>query len=516
MKSSSKVALNTFVLYSRMFISMIILLYSTRIVLNALGNSDYGIFNLLAGIIAMLSFLNAALSTSTQRYISFHQGKKDKLMQLRVFATSVFLHLIIGVIIVIGIELAGIILLNGFLNIPPERLPAAKTIYHFMSVTIFFTVAAAPFNALLMAYEDMIWVAIISIVETLLKLFIAFLLLYITGDKLIVYGILTAGISFVLFVLFFVVCYRKYKECRTSRPANVDFKLMKELSGFAGWNLFGTVCFLARTQGTAVMLNLFFGTLVNAAYGIANQVSAQFNFFSATLLRAMNPQIMKSEGANDRNRMLRIAMMASKFGFFLMAIFAIPCIFEMKSILTVWLKQVPDHTIVFCNLTLITVLVNQLTIGVQSAVQAIGQIKLYQIVVGSIILVTLPLGYLLLKLGYEPHFVLIAASVTEFLGCILRLYFLKRIAGLPISDHINRVFSKEIFPVISSVATCFAITYFFSGDYRFLITITASGLVFIVAIYFTGLCADEKMMMNALVVKLRNKFYTSGRVSKQF
>lgn len=492
---------------------MIILLYSTRIVLNALGNSDYGIFNLLAGIIAMLSFLNAALSTSTQRYISFHQGKKDKLMQQKVFATSVFLHLIIGVIIVISIELAGIALLNGFLNIPPDRIPAAKTIYHFMSVTIFFTVAAAPFNALLMAYEDMIWVAIISIIETLLKLFIAFLLLYVKGDKLIVYGILTAGISLVLFILFFAVCYNKYKECRASRPENVDLKLMKELSGFAGWNLFGTVCFLARTQGTAVMLNLFFGTLVNAAYGIANQVSAQFNFFSATLLRAMNPQIMKSEGANDRKRMLRIAMMASKFGFFLIAIFAIPCIFEMKAILTVWLKQVPDYTVVFCNLTLITVLVNQLTIGVQSAVQATGQIKLYQVVVGSIILFTLPLGYLLLKLGYAPYFVLIAASITELTGCILRLYFLKRITGLPLSDHIDRVFSKEIIPVVISIVTCLAITYFFSGSYRFLVTIAASGLMFIVAIYFTGLCADERLMMNSLIAKFRGKLYASGNVS---
>ncbi|MBX2921983.1 MAG: oligosaccharide flippase family protein [Chitinophagaceae bacterium] len=505
MRAANKVALNTGILYGRMLVTMGISLYSTRLVLDALGSTDFGIFSLVAGVIAMLSFLNAAMTTSTQRYLSYHQGKKDVAMQRKVFANSLWLHFLIGGGLVLVLEAIGFFLFDGFLNIPLDRVETAKIIYHFMSATVFFTVLAVPFNGSLTAHENMLWIAIVNIIETLLKLGIAFILFSITSDKLLIYGLLTSVISIVCFVLYAVFCFRKYEECSFEALKLVDKKMLRELTSFAGWNLFGSLCALGKVQGLAVLLNLFFGAVVNAAYAIAYQVSSQLNFFSATLLRALNPQIMKSEGANDRKRMLRLSMIASKFCFFLLAFVAIPCIFEMETILAVWLKNVPDYTATFCRLILIGTLTNQLTVGLQSAAQATGKIKFYQIVIGGFSLLNLPLSYLMLYFHFPAYSVLISFILIEAIACTMRLFFLRSLAGLSIKEYFNRVFLKEAIPVLLMVATCYLITIVFEPDYRFLITAFTSVVVCLVGIYFWGLCSDEKYTIHQLLEKLRGK-----------
>jgi O-antigen/teichoic acid export membrane protein len=372
-----------------------------------------------------------------------------------------------------------------------------------MSVSVFFTIIAVPFTASLNAHENMLWIAIINIIESVIKLGIAFSLFYfIQSERLIVYGILMAVLrSMITFVLYAAYCLKRYVECSV-RNYHVNKSLIKELSGFAGWNLFGSLCGLGKIQGLAIILNIFFGTVVNAAYGIANQVSSQMSFFSATMLRALNPQIMKSEGMNDRQRMLRLSMMASKFGFFLLAFIAIPCIFEMPTILKFWLKNVPDYTVVFCSLLLIATMANQLTIGLQSAIQATGKIKTYQSVVGCILLSNLPVAYLLLKLGFPIYLILISAIVIELLACYFRLFFLKKQAGLSIKEYFKRVFLKEIMPLFAIVATCWIITHYLNFSYRFFLTGAVSVFVFTCFIYLTGLCTDEKIMINSLLKKI--------------
>lgn len=509
MSSVNKVALNTAILYSRMLITMGISLYSTRLILNALGSTDYGIFNLIAGVIAMLSFLNTAMATSTQRFLSFHQGKKDIHMQKKVFTNSLLLHICIGVLIVLCLEVAGIFLFNGFLNIPNDRIHQAETVYHFMSVTVFFTIIAVPFTGSLVAHENMLWVAIVNIIETLLKLGIAILLMYLQTDKLIVYGLLTASISILSLILYLVYCFREYEDCTLENLTVVDVPVIKQLTSFAGWNLFGSLCGLGRSQGIAILLNIFFGAVINAAYGIANQVAAQMNFFSSTMLRVLNPQIMKSEGANDRQRMLRLSMIASKFGFFLLAFFAIPCIFEMSTILNLWLSNVPENTSAFCRLMLLGALVNQLTIGLQSAAQATGRIKAYQAIVGSVLLLNLPIAYILLKFGYPAYSVLIGYAVIEAIACVLRIFFLKYLAGLSIREYISRVFMREVIPVVLSVLCCFLVTTYFKSDYRFIFTGSASVVVFSFAIYMTGLCEDERKIFKNLFFKLKNRVFNN-------
>ena len=512
MGAANKVILNTGILYGRMLLTMGISLYSTRLVLNALGSTDYGIFNLVAGVIAMLAFLNSAMATSTQRFLSFYQGKNEPDILKKIFTNSLILHVVIGIIIVIGLEIAGFFLFNGFLNIPNNRLESAKIIYHFMAGSIFFSVSLVPFIASLNAHENMIWIAVVSIIEVLLKLGVALLLLNSQNDKLLLYGILTASISFLILILHMTYCLKSYEECTLYNFWKLDKSLIKELTSFAGWNLFGSLCTLGRVEGFAILLNLFFGAVINAAYGIANQVAGQLSFFSVTMLQALNPQIMKSEGADNRNRMLRLSMIASKFSFFLLAVIAIPIIFEMNSILKFWLKNVPEFTVVFCRLILIGTMINQLTIGLQSALQATGKIKFYQIVVGSLIIFNLPIAYLLLKLGYPAYSALISYIIIELFACSFRVYFLKKVGGLSILEYFEKVIFKEIVPVVSSIFICYLITSNFSGSYRFLITTASSSIIFIFSVYFVGLCDDEKEIVNNTFLNLFTKIKTLKRV----
>tara|TARA_B110000902_G_scaffold144532_1_gene166707 strand:- start:11605 stop:13131 length:1527 start_codon:yes stop_codon:yes gene_type:complete len=505
MNDTKRIVLNTGFLYGKMLISMFIALYSTRIVLNALGVEDFGIFNLVAGVIAMLSFLNSAMTTATQRYLSFSIGTKEEGKINSVFKSSVILHLIIGAIIVIILEVAGIFLFDGFLNIPENRIATAKAVYHFMVISTFFTINAVPYDAAIIAHENLLFDAIVGIIESILKLAIAIILTFSQNDRLILYGMLMAGLIIFTRIIKSIYCYSKYSECKHVGRAKFDVSLIKEMFSFARWNLFGALCVLGRSQGIAILLNVFFGTIVNAAYAISNQVANQMIFFSASLLRAMNPQIMKSEGMNDRQRMLRLSMMASKFGFFMVAFIAIPSLFEMSEILKLWLKTVPEHTVVFCSLFLITSLVNQTTVGLQSAIQATGKIKLYQTIVGGTVLLNVPLAYLLLKFELPPYSVLIGSVVLEILACTFRLIILKRIAGLSINEYFERVILKEVIPIFVITITCWLSTTYLTFNLRFLVTFSFSIMTFFVSIYFTGLDNDEKQYINSVVQKKLKK-----------
>jgi O-antigen/teichoic acid export membrane protein len=511
--SSNRVALNTGIIYCRMILTIGVSLFSTRIILNALGSTDYGIFNLIAGVIAMLSFLNAAMATSTQRFLSYYQGKNQLDLLKKVFTNSLVVHLAIGAVIVIGLEIASFFLFDNFLNIPPDRIETAKVLFHFMVASIFISIVVVPFTGTLYARENMVWVAVVTTIESLLKLAIAIVILKIAHDKLILYGVLMACLSLTTGLLYALYCLNKYVECTFKNMWDIDKTFVIELTSFAGWNMFGSLCVLGRTQGLAIMLNLFFGAVINAAYAISNQVSAQLNFFSNTMHPAHNTQISKSEVTHDRERMLRLSMIASKFCFFLFAIIAIPCIFEMPHILQAWLKKVPDFTIMFCQLTVFGMMINQLTVGLQSALQATGRIKYYQMVVGTAILLNLPLAYFLLKMGFPAYSVLIGYCTIEFVACMLRISFLKNIAGLSVKVYLSRVISKEIIPIICNIAVCFLITRYFDFKFRFLLTIASSGLCFLISIYFAGLCEDERKLIDSFAGKyitlIKSKFSTT-------
>jgi Na+-driven multidrug efflux pump len=351
----------------------------------------------------------------------------------------------------------------------------------------------------------MLWVAVVGIIEVLLKLGLAFILFAVDTDRLVIYAMGMAAVNLSSLIIYAIYSFNKFEECTTSGLLKPDMALTKELSSFTGWNLFGALCGLGRTQGFAILLNMFFGTVINAAYGIANQVASQMNFFSATLLRAINPQIMKSEGAGDRQRMLRLAMTASKFGFFLFAIIAIPCIFEMESILAFWLKEVPAYTVIFCQLTLVGVMINQLTIGLQSAIQATGKIKIYQIVVGTLVLFNLPIAYVLLKNGFEAYTVLISYALVELLACSMRIYFMKLVGKLSIQQYFKSVFLKELIPVFTIAFISYLVSSYFVHPYRFILTFVTASPLFALSIYLFGLEISEKQLIHSLFSKLKTK-----------
>lgn len=486
-----------------MLITIFISLYSTRLVLNALGAQDYGIFNLVGGVIAMLSFLNMAMTISTQRYMSFHLGAGDAEMMKKVFNSSIMLHFIMGVALVAVFEIVGMYAFDHVLNMPAERIGTAKTIFHFMVVSTFFTVASVPYDATLIARENMLLIAILGIFEGLAKLAIAVSLHFTSSDKLVMYGGLMAGLTVVLLIFKRLYCSFKYQESKVRVRKYFDKALLKEMFSYAGWNMFGAGSVVAKNQGLAMILNVFFGTVINAAYGIANQVNAQLTYFSVTMLQSLNPQIIKSEGSGDRPRMLRLAMIASKFSFMLLSFFAIPVIIEAPFILKLWLKNVPEHTVILCRLIIAASLVNQLTQGIQVAIQSVGRIKVYQIVVSTLVMINLPVAYLLLKAGYPPHAVLIGAVIMEAVACTYRMFALQRIAGSPVPEYLRKVVLRAVLPVALAAGISFIPQLILDeGFVRLLVTGCVSVTAITLSVRFLGLTAYESEKIEGMIMKV--------------
>lgn len=497
---------NTGLLYVKMMITMIISLFTVRIVLNSLGAADYGTFNLVAGIIAMLSFLNSAMSNATQRYFSYYIGASDIGKLKSLFNSSILIHLIIGLVIVLILKLCGLFLFDGILNIPIERVYAAKTIFTFMIISTFFTVNSVPFDATIIAHENFLFDAISGTIESLLKLGIAGWVYYTKVDNLILYGLLIAVLTIIVCLIKAIYCFLKYEECTSPSFKKVNLSLMKELFAFAGWNLYGSFCYMISTQGLAVLLNMFFTVIVNAAYGIANQVNAQLSSFSSNMMRALIPQIVKSEGSGDRERMLRLSMVGSKVSFFLLAFFSIPFIVEMPFILNIWLKTVPDATVMFCRLILILSLIQQISSGLMIAISSVGKIKVYQIIMGSLLILNLPLAYFLIKSGFPPYSVLISSIFIECIALYFRMRLNKKITGLNVNDFLINILFKSIISVI--LASLFAlIPHFFleEGILRGILSLAISVVslsIFGMLIAFTS---SEKKIIKELFISMFSK-----------
>jgi len=504
--------MNTVFLYGKMLISMVISLYSTRLILVALGIEDYGIFNLVGGVIAMLSFLNVAMTVSTQRFFSFYLGTKEKHKLIQVFNSSVLLHLVIGFTIIIVLELIGIYLFNNVLNIPEERIGTAKIVYHFMVVSTFFTINAVPYDAAINAHENMLFDALTGIFESFVKLGIAIYLLNTVGDKLILYGLLIALLTIIIRIVKSVYCFINYKECRVRLKKYYNISLIREMFSFAGWNLFGSFCNVARNQGLAIILNLFFGVVVNAAFAVAHQVNAQLSAFSRNMLKALNPQIAKSEGAGDRVRMLRLATLASKFSFFLLSLFAIPLIIELTYVLNLWLKDVPEYTIIFCQLILFISLIQMLSVGLMSAIQSVGKIKGYQSTIGTLLLLNLPIAFLLLKLGFEPQSVLIGAIFLECIAGGVRIWFARRLAGLNAYDFLTGTVLRSVITFVITFSISFVPRLLFDESiFRVLLTSATCVISLFLFASLIALTSHENQRIKALFIDFRTKILSRSR-----
>lgn len=502
--SSKRIIINTCAQYVRTILSMVLALVATRVILKSLGVEDYGIYSVVAGAVSILSFLTSSLVITTQRYLSVSQGKQDVERSRSIFNNSIFLHIIITAIVVVLLEILYIFLFNGLLNIPDAKIHSAKLLYQFVTVVLCLTFLTSPYRAVVVSHENIVYISVIETIDAILKLLIAYSLFLLSGDKLVIYGALLMLIQVFNLVALGIYSYARYEECGRIKLSDFDSSFVKKMFSFAGWTMYNIVCNLGRTQGIAIGLNKFHGAAINASYGLAFQVSGALSNVSQSLLNAINPQLMKAEGAGDRAKMLRFAEIESKFAFFLLSALAIPCVFEMPRLLELWLGQVPENAVLFCRMVVLAALTDTMTTGLGSANQAEGNIRNYTLTICSIKLLTLPAVIILLLIGADMIWIAICYVGFEFISSLLRIPFLANTTGLSIKGFIERVLIKEIVPTTGLVIFCFLMIFFVDNVYRFIGTFAIGILLYILLIGILGLCKDEKELLKHYISLIIN------------
>ena len=421
-QNNKRIAKNTLLLYVRMLLLMVISLYTSRVVLNALGVDDYGIYNVVGGIVVLLAFLNNAMAGSTQRFLNFEMGTQDSDALRRVFSTSIHIHVIVAFVVLILGETIGLWFLNTHMNIPELRITAANYVYQFSLITCVANFLSVPFNATIIAHERMSAFAYISILEGVLKLSVAIAVYYAPFDKLIFYGSLMLFVGLINNSCYATYAFRHFTECRgVSRRINKD--KMREMLSFSGWTIFGNLGYILHTQGIAIIINMFFTVAVNAAQGIANQVNGVVQQFLSNFLLALNPQLVKSYASGDIEAMHKLIIRGCKFAFCLVAFFVVPLVIETPTILKTWLGIVPEYTIIFVRMVLLILLVNSLTGILSTSKGATGNIKIYQITLTTIGAFHLPLVLGAFALGYGPEYSMYVYLVIVIILQILRALF---------------------------------------------------------------------------------------------
>lgn len=505
MEPKVRIVINTLAQYAKTIISGLITLYSSRIILKNLGVDDFGIYSLIAGIVMMLSFLTNALSSTTQRYISFYQGKGNHGEIVSYFCNSVFMHICLGGILLV-VFFVMTPLISCSLNISPERINAAVSVYYAVILTLFVAFITSPFRAVLISHENIVYISIIDVIDVVLKLLIALSLSTIVFDKLIYYGWMLLIIQVFNLIAFTWYSFSKYKECILPQIRFYDRTKMKRLLCFAGWNVYGLACTIGRTQGISVVLNLFVGTVANAAYGLGLQLSSYVNYMSESLLNAMRPQIMKSEGNDERRHMLLLSGQASKYSFFLLSLLSLPCIFEMPLLLRLWLGNYPDYSVLFARMFLISGIVDSLSIGLHIANQATGNLKKFSLIINSLKLLTLPLVVVLLFFTRLVITVAVFYVLIEFAAAMLRLIVLKS-DGLNIKNYIQNVLFRCFIPIILYLIFCSFIAMLDDEISRFTIMYSVAPALYLFFIYYYGLETEErsniKLMMAGFLKKIR-------------
>lgn len=502
MQSGNKVILNTAILYIKMAISIVLGLYSTRLILQALGVEDYGLYNLISGIVSMLSFLNTSLAASTQRFLSYSLGKDDIKKVSKVFYYSVVLHIAIAFIVILLIEIIGAYGIQNWLVIDNSRIETAISVLHLLSISIFFTIIAVPYMAVLISRENMLLLSISEILQAILKLGAALFLLQYLGNKLLIYSLMIALIMILSLVFQIILCNIKYPEVHFHWQKLNDKSLFKSLLSYAGWYSFAPIGSIGRFQGIPIIMNIFFGVVANAAYGIANQVNGLMQFFATAIMQSIRPQITKSEGSGNRQRSIRLSLIACKYMYFLCALFTIPVMLEAPYILKLWLGNVPLYTIEFCRLVLLATLCFMISNGLNSAVDATGNIKYTYVIVGCLHFLILPIGYILYKIGLPINTILWVVVIEELICMIVRIICAKLIVGVSIKEYIIKVLIPISIVTVTSVIFGIIPNIFLSENFmRLLLTCIIYGLSFIITSWMIGMDTNEKQHIIQLLHK---------------
>ncbi|HGS4830250.1 TPA: lipopolysaccharide biosynthesis protein [Vibrio cholerae] len=499
--SNFRIVKNSAVLYLRLLITIVLGIFTTRIVINALGIDDYGIYGVVAGLITMFGFMNAAMSSSTQRYLSFDLGLKDSIKLQQTFTTSVNIHLLIGVVTFLLAEVIGLRAVNHLLDIPVDRIRAANTVFQFSLVTFFFGIIQVPYQAVTIAYERMNAYAYISIIDVLLKLIAAYLLTTATIDKLILYSQLLALISVVSFITYVSYVRIQCKEIKYLKY--FDEKYYKEILSFSGWNLFGNIAAVARSQGINVLINIFFGVALNAAYGVSMMIQGVLTQFAASIQQAINPQIIKSYAQGELERTERLMHLSSKYSFFVMLLLIAPLYLNLDYVLDLWLGVIPDYSANFIRYLFVFILIEVLSNSLMIGLQATGKIKKYHITVGFIVFLNFPLTYLIYTVYKEPEMAFLVLICTSCISLYARLFFVKNQLGYSIINFTKKV----LLHVVVILVLSFPLLYLnqvdgFTNLFKVFTDSIICSFYLMLTIYLFGLNKEERLFIKNTLRKI--------------
>lgn len=495
-ENTKRIAKNTLMLYVRMLFSMMVSLYTSRVVLNTLGVEDYGIQNVVGGVVGMFSLLSGSLSAAISRFLTFELGKGDKQRLAKVFSTSLVVQVILALIIIVLIESIGVWFLNHKMVIPDERMFAANCLLQFSILSFAVGLISVPYNASIISHEHMSVFAYIGMADVIARLLIVISLSYLPAsfDKLISYSVMLLGVGLMFQWVYWRYCRKHFEECRFR--LQLEKPLLKEMLGFAGWNFIGASSAVLRDQGCNVVLNLFWGPTLNAARGIAQQVSNAIGGFVGNFMTALNPQITKSYASGDKEFMMALIFRAARFSYYLLLILSLPVFLNTDYLIHLWLGQVPDHVVLYVRLILIFSLCETVSNPLITVMLATGNIRNYQIIVGGLQMMNLPISYILLKIGLFPEVITVVAIALSIACLIARLVLLRRMIDLSVGNYIKEVLLNLLFvTVVAMVVPIITIAIYSPSFAYFLLSCCISFLCASMSVYFLGCSKGERLFI---------------------
>lgn len=499
--NNKRIAKNTLVLYVRMLFIMAVTLYTSRVVLKTLGVDDYGIYNVIGGVVAMMGLLKGAMSAATTRFLTFELGKNDFEQLSKTYSISVIIYILICVVFILLAETIGLWFLNTELTIPNERLNAANWVYQFTVISVFIEMLTQPYNAVIISHEKMSFYAYVSILEVILRLLIVYFLIILPYDHLTFYGLLMMITSIIVCLTYHIYCKYKFPECKFK--VYRDKKLFLELLSYSGWNLFGSASSLIKGQGLNILLNMFFTPAVNAARGIAFQINGAISQFSQNFYTAVRPQITKYYAQDDLLNMFKLVIRSSKLSFYLNLMLGVPLIIETPEIIDLWLGQELDYVVVFSRLIIVISMIDAMAQPLMTSIHSTGHVSLYQSLVGTMNILNLPISYFFLKLGYTPVVVFYISLIITTISLFVRLIIVKRyIPSFPVSSYVIDVFCVCILVTLISIIVPLILYYYFDNSISsVLIVCIISEISIISTVYIVGLKDDERKFVKQVVKK---------------
>ena len=500
---NKRIAKNTIMLFMRTLFVMFISLYTSRVILDALGVDDYGIYQVVGGMVMMFSVISSSLSTAISRFITFEIGNGNKERLRRIFSTSIVIQVAIAIIIAVLVEFVGIWFLETKMQIPPERMVAARWVLHCSVLTFCINLLSVPYNACIIAHEHMSAFAYISIFETVIKLLICYGVIVSPIDKLIFYAILMLLLSLVIRFIYTLYCRHKFEESRSY--SGFDKSIFKEMIGFSGWSFFNNSAFILNNQGISMLMNVFFGVVVNAARGIAIQVETAVLQFVNNFTTAINPQITKCYAAGDLQNMYKLVCRSAKFSFFAMLLLSLPIILEAKQILSIWLVDVPDFAVIFAQLSLVMGMCDCIGNSGYTACMATGKLKKYSIIITSISILEFPLAWTFFAIGATPQYAYYTYIAIKITVLIARMFLLQNMVGLKASLYVKNVFIPIITTTFVAVALPVIIYICLDESFsRLIIIVIISTVSTTLSVLYTGMTINERGM---IIDKAKNIVY---------